>query len=295
PAWIAGAASAFFLFSPSTVLEFSRFFHYQLLQSRILRGGTDSRLFLEGSEQVFGSLALEAAELGFGYALVGAAVIGIAFILRKHQMAAWILLPFICAYVLILCSVKILPEHYLLLLAPFLALCAAVAISSFYVPQRTVRIGVVAGVVILLLAQSIYRTYTFQRLIHGTDTRRQAEQWCYKNLPAGSKITYETFGPRFLIPVFGVRKIVLFRRPSWDQYLQKTRDGYYVEDSITQNIYLKAPHAFPVEMEWRKNLRKHARIVKEFHGEKFLLLNPDIRIYKLPPFEERASASARRH
>jgi hypothetical protein len=115
-------------------------------------------------------------------------------------------------------------------------------------------------------------------LLHQTDTRRQAEQWCYKNLAASSRIDYDFFGPRFLIPAFESQRVKLFSRPGWNEYSQKRGPQFYIQDEITKAIFLSHPETFPTEVQWYKAVSE-GKLIKQFHGEKFYLLNPQINIY----------------
>jgi Dolichyl-phosphate-mannose-protein mannosyltransferase len=279
--WIVGAFLGFLVLSPATLFDFSRFYQYQLLQKQSLTGDSATHLFFVGRAWKFGALAWNGLKSGVGYPLIAMAAAGMLIVWRKSQYAAWLIVPTALAYLLVISKVETVPEHYVLLLVPFVALLAAVTADT--ISALTPRLGnwVLCAIALISIATSIPKTSELQKLLQGIDTRRQASEWCYRNLPAASRIDYEIFGPRFLIPMFDARVIQLFKRPAWAEYIHKRQPAYYVEDSLTTNIFFSSPDRFPVEISWYRSLKNDARILKEFKGNKFRLLNPDVRIYEI--------------
>lgn len=282
-AWVGCAFVGFLILSPATILDFARFYQYQVLQARSLEGESATHLFFV-DHNYFGELAWKGLHAGFGYPLIIASIAGLFFVWKKSEKAGWFLVPAALAYLLLISKVTAVPEHYVLLLCPFVALLAAATVSSISEIKSRFRPWLVPVSVLLLLVPSLKDTFRFEKLIQRIDTRRQATEWCYKNLPAGIKIDYDTFGPRFLIPIFDTSKLRLFERPTLEHYLSVRRPDFFVQDSLTSNIFLESPKQFfPRERHWYESLNQYGEVRIEFRGEKFRLLNPDVHIYRFRP------------
>jgi hypothetical protein len=298
--WFGCAFLSFLVLSPGTIIQLDKFYQYQMLQTKSLEGESQTHNFFVESRH-FGGLAWDGLHSGMGYALIIAAVIGAFLIWKRSRIAAWICMPTVAAYLILIGTVKAVPEHYVLILCPFVALLAAVAVDSIPpfsnrsgpgvapaelrrrdVRATLIRKWMIAGVVVVLVAINVKEVFVLERLLHGKDTRQQAVEWCYTNLPPGSKIDYDIFGPRFLIPMFDTSRQRLFDRPPIEHYLAENEPDYFIQDSITTNVFLDAPKSyFSNERQWYESLSRVGSLTKEFREEEFRLLNPDIRIYKL--------------
>jgi hypothetical protein len=279
--WAGSAFFGFFVLSPGTILELDRFYRYQMLQTKSLEGESQTHNFFVESHS-FGGLAWQGLHSGMGYPLIIAALIGSFLIWKKSRIGALLCLPTVAAYLILIGTVKAVPEHYVLILCPFVALLAAVALDS--IPQFTKRTRkwMIVGIALVLIAFNVKQIFILERLFHGEDTRRQAVVWCYQNLPPGSKIDGDIFGPRFLIPMFETSRQRLFDRPPIEHYLTESEPDYFIQDSLTANVFLDAPKSFfSNERRWYQTLDRVGKLTKEFRAEEFRLLNPNIRIYKL--------------
>lgn len=286
-AWIAAAFVGFFLLSPGTILNFSEFYKYQAIQYHSLQGETHTRFFFLHEDLTRGTRVLANLHDAIGYPIMIAACVGLIFVWRKWPKAGLLLSSVTITYLIIASNTTILPEHYVLILCPFFAIFAAGAIDSIPIMKPAYQKVVFAGLVVLLLYPSAEKLIQYEQLIHGKDTRTEASEWCYKNLRPTARIDRELFGPQFLIPMFDTSQIRLFKRPRWEDYVKRRKPQYLIEDNISWDRFLAFEKDFPIEVEWGNNLRNKGRLVKEFHGRKFRLLNPDIRIYEIP--EEPAS------
>lgn len=253
-----------------------------MMQLHSLEGGTSTHLFFLREDLKFGAVALEGLQTALGYPFMIAAAIGGIVIWKKWPKSGWLLVPVTFVYSLITCSSVTMPEHYILLLCPLMALLASTAIVSIPVPKHSFQILTFAALIFLLLYSPVKEVIHLQHLLHGTDTRRQASEWCYKNLPPSARIDREIFGPKFLIPMFDSNEIRLFKRPNWERYYSDRAPQYLVLDSLTWDMFLHSKKDFPVEAGWTQFLSTKGQLLKEFRGEKFRLFNPDIRIYKIP-------------
>jgi hypothetical protein len=286
--YLLSAFTGYFLLAPYTIIRFGKFYDYQMKQLLKLEGTTNVRFFASTAYSSFGSIGVLIQNLidGVGLPLLIAAIFGAILLFRKSLFAATILIPISVIYFVITAEVAVVPFHYALLLCPLLALCAAYAIEFVSGFAGHYRGPVMAGLTIGLLISSALKIWSFERVLQGEDTRRVAATWCYKNLPPGVRIDFELFGPRFLIPMFDSTTVPPFKRKPWPVYYLKRLPQYYVEDSITSEIFESPdPKSFPVEKEWLRAIRKKSQLVFEKKGDGHWLLNPAIRIYKIPEAE----------
>jgi hypothetical protein len=279
------AFAGFLILSPGSVFDFSRFYRYQLVESRSMQGKTQTRLFFLGDQARFGLLALQSLRGGVGIPMMIAAVPGMVLCWKKSREAFWLLLPPAIVYFFMIGRAPVIPDHYILLFCPFVAWFAAVAVDWLGSKFTNIQKPLLIGVALILLVPSLLNVWTLEKLMQRVDTRRQAEKWCYENIPENSRVFYEIFGPRFLIPAFENRPISLFRRPSWKQVKESQigqTPAYFVEDSITSNVFSSSPESFEHQLKWFKALKTDGKLIKEFTGYQFRLLNPVIQIYEIP-------------
>lgn len=283
------AFAGYFLLAPYTILRFSEFYDYQVKQLMKLHGETSVRFFRSGMEMGKSSFAilLQNLEDGLGYPFLIVAVIGMLWMCWKSRFAALILVPLSVLYFVVSGNAAVVPYHYALLLCPFLALFAAYSLTSAVSYRGQYSAWIIAMLAALILIIPLNRVFTLERLLQGIDTRRQAEEWCYKNLPAGSRIDYELFGPRLFIPMFDSTTVPVFKRPRWKRYYMIRSPQYYIEDSLSWDLFASPdPKSFPIEREWLLTIRQSGVLIKEFKGERRWLFNPDVRIYRIPQLSE---------
>ena len=125
--WALGALVTYLLLSPYTLLNFPAFLHDQLFQLRFLSGGTHTTLYFV--EDPSGpSKILEYLDEGLGYPMLIAAAIGCILIWKHSRVAFITMVPITLLFFYISILVRAAPYHYPLLVYPFLALFAAVAV-----------------------------------------------------------------------------------------------------------------------------------------------------------------------
>jgi len=221
-------------------------------------------------------------ENGIGYPMVIAAGIGCILIWKYSRKGFITVVPITLLYFLIASVVSAAPYHYPLLLCPFLAILAGVAVYD--IAKRVhFRKVMIAMLTVCLLIFPLIRVAKLERILAGVDTRRQSSEWCYLNLPSGARVDYELFGPRLLIPVFRSLMIPLWTRGTWDQYVALRKPDYVIMDGDTTRVILeKSAKIFPEEHQWFSGLRQNGVIVKEFSGNSYGQYNPHITIYKIP-------------
>lgn len=279
--WALGATFSYFLLSPFTLIDFPRFLHDQIFQLKTLSGKTHVVLYFIG-EPTGVMRILEYLENGIGYPMIIAAAIGGIIIWNYSRKGFITIVPITLLFFLIASHVSAAPYHYPLLLCPFLAILAGVAVYDIANRLRFRKV-MIALLTLCLLIFPLIRVTKLERILTGVDTRRQSSEWCYLNLPLGARVDYEIFGPRLLVPVFRSLMIPLWSRGTWDQYISVRSPDYVITDGDTTRVLLeKSATILPEEHEWFSRLREQGVIVKEFSGNSYGQYNPHITIYKIP-------------
>lgn len=280
--WAAGALAGFMILSPYTLLDFDQYMATQRWQVRSQLGHAGSALFFVGDQSAHaGTIRITQYVVdGMGMPLTCFAALGCLMVAWKHRRNSLLILPVAIAYFAACASSAASPYHYALLLCPFVALLAAVALdflSSLCVSRKVV----LTALGLLLLAVPFKEVLRLEMILRGTDTRRFAEAWCNRNLPPGTRVDYEMFGPRFLMPFRKGFRVPLLDREPWNRYISENHPTYYVFDDISHSVFADSPESFPVETEWFKMLREKGRVIQDFPGQSYRLYNPHVIVYQL--------------
>lgn len=279
--WGVGAAAGFFLLSPYTLIDFSHYIAVQRWQVRSQEGLAGSELFFVGDQSRYAGVIRVIQYLvdGMGPLLAAFAAIGCVVVAWKYRKAALWILPVPLAHFALIASSASSPYHYALLLCPFVALLAAVALN-FAASHLPSRAFVLPALGILLLLDPLWNVIRLESTLQGSDTRQTAEAWCNRNLPPGSRVDYEMFGPRFLMPFWNTFRIPLLSRQRWNRFIVDHHPDYYIYDNISQSTFDETPESFPVETEWFRLLRERGRVIQDFPGETYRLYNPHLIVYQ---------------
>ena len=260
-------AAGIFILAPYAILDFSRFMEFQNRQMENLSGLSRKRLYFTGNESFasFGVL-LDNILDGVGFPILLASVAGLFLAFKKAKFAAVLIGSVVLAYIIVSGSIATMPYHYALLLCPFIAILASFAIS-FLNRWKVFSGWRIVLPTFLLLAIPAYHIFSLERALSGIDTRRQAEDWCYQNLPGSSRIDFETFGPRFLIPSFESVAVPMFTRQRWQRHIRLRNPQYYIEDSLTSETFLRGGQKkFPRQNEWLKWIHQNGVKVAQFNS-----------------------------
>ena len=138
---------------------------------------------------------------GLGLAMLLASALGCLLILRdsylrpksSEKLWAGAFLAFPIVYYFIAGRSLIVFARYILPIVPFLTVAAAVLVWRITdrLGKRTITPFVTAGLVLLLIAQSLYNLIRCDLLLAAKDNRLLAAQWVCDHLPNGSSI-YQT-------------------------------------------------------------------------------------------------------
>ncbi|HQR45943.1 MAG TPA: DUF2298 domain-containing protein, partial [Thermoanaerobaculia bacterium] len=212
--------AAFALAQPYAFLDFARFSHDVLEQSRMVRSaGT-----LPYTNQYIGTVKVfyELKELvlwGLGPFLGLAALWGAVRLARRFRR--WspfeiVALAWVVPYFLVTASFEVKFPRYLLPIYPFLALWAATALTAL--AERGRRGRLVRGIVV---AGTALWALAFLSIYARPFTPVAASRWFYENVPAGKKLLSQHWDEGFPLPLPGL---------SPDRY-RVVDFGYYEEDS----------------------------------------------------------------
>ena len=290
---------AFLAGSPFVVLDPGHFVHDFLRQNRIMDRGW---------------LGFENVGNGFWYnlevnlggtlwvVLVVLAIAGLAWALWRHTTVDLLLAPYALAYFVYISTWKELADRYLLPVLPLLLLLA-VRLCLEVVHLRPAARRFAAPAVALVLAVAIVApvagSIAFDRELSGGDVRTRAKAWVEGNLPAGSVIATENYGPP-LVNVLDEQyyrsagletpayRILRLRLPSPGvrdgshslDWLRDNNADYVIVSSKVYDRVLAAADSYPEIAAFYRGLDEQAELVETFApgpGER----GPVLKLYRL--------------
>jgi 4-amino-4-deoxy-L-arabinose transferase-like glycosyltransferase len=291
--------AAFILGSPFVVLDAPHFFSDFIKQNRIQdRGWLGYENVPNGF--VYNLTTNLAGTLGF--VLLILALAGLAWALWRRTRFDLILAPYVLVYFLYISTWKALADRYLLPILPLLVLLAVrLCVDAVRLPKkgRTAAAVAVAGVLAVALGAPLVSSLEFNGTLAGADTRLTAKAWVEENLPAGSVIAAENYGPPLLRaedaaywagrgeapPAYRLYSLALpsptVPEPTHSLAWVRERDVEYVivSSTVSQRVLAAAP-VYPEIVAFYEALEDEAELVKVFTpaaGEG----GPEIKVYRL--------------
>jgi hypothetical protein len=221
---------------------------------------------------------------------------GLVLGLVRHRKKDILLLVMPVFMFVLIGTWKAYATRYLLPIAPFFILMAAVFLDFLLdklrlLAQRAnarLRPGLEkvlpATLAAVFFISPVIRVVRFDRQLTFPDTRVVAQKWIQANVPPATRIATESYGP----PLSNRRYIVLLRH-SLSQvdmdWLSLRKVRYVVVNDIMYSRFLEAPREFPREASFYRSLEEKAVLVKTFRPrwdeELVDLHNPTIKIYRL--------------
>ena len=187
---------AFVVASPFVVLDAPHFFKDFRRQSQIMDRGW---LGFEHVGNGFWFNVTPNLTGAIGVVLVVLAIAGLAWALWRRTRLDLLLAPYVIVYFVYIGTWKELADRYLLVIVPLLLLLAVrVCVDLVELARpRVRRVAVPVAVVVLgvAFALPLADSIAFDRALSGTDTREVAREWIQQNVPAGSLIAVENYGP----------------------------------------------------------------------------------------------------
>jgi hypothetical protein len=290
---------AFLVGSPFIVLDPGHFLHDFVRQNRIMDRGW------LGFENVGNGFWYNLdVNLGgtLGVVLVVLAIAGLAWALWRHTTVDLLLAPYALAYFVYISTWKELADRYLLPILPLLLLLA-VRLCLELVDLRPAARRVVAPAVALVLAAALVAplagSIAFDRGLSGGDVRARAKTWVEGNVPPGSIIATENYGP----PLVAVRdekyyrsagletpayRILRLRLPAPGvpnrshslDWLREKHADYVIVSSKVYDRVLAAADSYPELAAFYRSLDEQAELVETFTpgpGER----GPVLKVYRL--------------
>ena len=290
---------AFLVASPFIVLDPGRFVHDFRRQNRIMDRGW------LGFEHVGNGFAYNVHPNltgALGIVLLLVAAVGLGWAIWRHTRFDLVVAPYVIVYFVYVSTWKELADRYLLPVVPLLILLAVrLCIDLARAPGRARR--VVAPLVVLLLASALVAplvdSIAFDRSLSGQDVRLRAAAWIEQNVPAGSNVAVESYGP----PLVRAREQKYFAaaglsKPSYRlidlrlpapgvanpshslAWLREKNAHYLVVSSAVYDRVLAAAADYPGVAEFYRSLGTDAQLVKVFRpgpGER----GPTLKLYRL--------------
>ena len=292
---------AFVVASPFIVLDAPHFLRDFRRQSVIMNRGwlgfehVGNGLWFNVTPNLTGAIGVVLLVLG---------VAGLGWALWRRTRLDLMIAPYVIVYFAYIGTWKELADRYLLVIVPLVLLLAmrlCVDVIGLVRPgHRRVAVPVVAIVVVVALVSPLASSLAFDRELSGTDTREVAREWIQRNVPAGSLIAVENYGPPLVqeaaldhYKAAGLDavayRVVRLKLPA-PGTPERSRDltrlrrqgvEYVVVSSRIYDRVLAAPEVYPTIVAFYRQLDAEAQLVKEFRpgpGER----GPVLKLYRIP-------------
>lgn len=149
---------------------------------------------------------LQVSGWGIGWVPSILAVIGAVHLFLRDRMRFWFLVPAPVFYILFMGSNVRFFGRWLLPVSPFIALLAgvgALAVATWILrsPVKARSPRVIAVLFAVICIQGVVYSFHSSHTLAQTDTREQARDWMFKNVPVGVKVVLEPIVPSaWIIP-----------------------------------------------------------------------------------------------
>jgi len=292
---------AFLGASPFVILDARHFAHDFLRQNRIMDRGwlgfenTGNGFWYNLDVNLGGTL---------GVVLLVLAVLGLAWALWRRTRLDLMVAPYVIVYFVYISTWKELADRYLLPIVPLLVLLA-VRCCLEIVKLRPRARRIVAPLVVLVLVAAfvlpLSASLAFDRSLTGSDVRVRAKHWIEANIPAGSAIAVENYGPPLVRqrnlhhyvdaglhpPAYRIERLTLPAPATPDRSrnlarLRRAGIDYVLLSSGIGDRVRAAPDVYPSAVAFYRDLDARAELVKVFRpgpGER----GPVLRVYRLVP------------
>jgi len=231
------------------------------------------------------------------YLVYGGVLLGL--VRRKRKDLILIVFPFVLF--LLVGSWKSMAARYLLPLTPFLVLIAAVFLDAILTkistllrkgnsqfPFRVLQSRYLNWVVVVfILLPSVIKVVRFDYLLTQKDTRTLAKEWINRNLPKGSTLALESYGPPLSQDDYSLLRRHTLGNIHLDWLAQRNVE-YVIVSDIMYARFTRFPDEFPKQASFYRSLEEQTLLIKTFRPkwDEYLidLHNPTIKIYRLSPY-----------
>jgi len=237
-----------------------------------------------------------------GVVLVALAIAGLAWALWRHTTVDLLLAPYALAYFVYISTWSELADRYLLPILPLLLLLAVrlcLEVVDLRPAARRFAAPAVALVLVAALVAPLAGSIAYDRELSGADVRVRAKAWVEGNVPAGSIVATENYGP----PLVRVRdahyyrdagrgttayRILRLRLPAPGvpnrshsiDWLREKHADYVIVSSTVYDRVLAAAGSYPELAAFYRSLDEQAELVEVFapgRGER----GPVLKLYRL--------------
>jgi 4-amino-4-deoxy-L-arabinose transferase-like glycosyltransferase len=284
---LAGAAAAFLVAAPYTVLDLPGFLNgYARLAGYYTGPPPEDPIWLVYVKHLRNALHWPAFLM-----VIAGLVLGTVRSVRGPGRVRWTLaVVFPLVFFWFVSRQTLVYGRYLMPLVPFVCILAAAAVVSgvsllrrFDIP-RAPRTALIAALTVAALLPPTVQAIGWNRMISRTRTVEQAYNWIVQNVPKGSKIAIETrellLAPE-AYPTLNVPRLVRDHRSpgGYDAFLAQGFE-YIVASSGSYGRAFDAPHKYPNEYADYMRLFEQSRELARFAPSK-AHPGPEIRIFAL--------------
>jgi hypothetical protein len=223
---------------------------------------------------------------------------GVLYGLTRRRKKDLILIVFPLVLFVLIGSWKSMAARYLLPLIPFFCLIAAlfldVILSKFKAflerydsasmfHKRMNKI-LIFSVVMIFLIPNVLIIMRFNSLLTQEDTRTVAKKWINDNLPRGSSLALESYGPPLSREDYSLIRRHTLGNVHLD-WLAQRKIEYVIVSDIMYARFTRYPTEFPKQANFYKSLDDQTVLIKTFtpKWDEYLidLHNPTIKVYRL--------------
>ena len=262
---VAGAAGAFLLGAPYTLLDLPAFLDGY---ARLMASYTGLRPLEHPAILYLKHLRITLWWTG-SIAVLGGVMFGIVRAVRGPGRVRWTLaVIFPLVFFWVLSRQTLVFGRYLLPLLPFLCILAATAVVSgvgllrrFSIP-RVARTGLIVALTVGVLLPPAITAIGFNRT-HGPQTSAQAYAWIVANVPEDAFVVIEAANIRLPHPPYDSRNVSQLRLQTYEDYVVAGVD-YFVASSQSYGPYFQEPHKYPTEYAQYMRLFSQSREMARF-------------------------------
>ena len=290
--------AAFVLASPFVVLDARQFAHDFLRQNRIMHRGwlgfenTGNGFWYNLHVNLGGTL---------GVVLLILVVLGVAWALWRHTPLDLLLAPYVLVYFAYVSTWTELADRYLLPVVLVTALDCSLEVAVLRPSAKRVVVPMVGVLLAVAVVAPLTDSLRFDRGLSGVDVRERAKQWVEQNLPAGSTIAAENYGPPLVrtadekyylaaghaTPAYHLVRLKLPQPGVPDErrdigWLRARHVGYVIVSSRVYGRVFAAARSYPESVAFYRRLAREGVLLTTLSprsGER----GPVLKVYRLVP------------
>jgi 4-amino-4-deoxy-L-arabinose transferase-like glycosyltransferase len=233
------------------------------------------------------------------FAVYGGVIL--AFFRRRKQDIVLLSMPLVLF--LMMGGWKTRAVRYLLPIAPFFILAGGSfldwlsdrlsrllsGVKKNLVPAARKQVLVAILTAAVFLFPSAFKVLRFDDTLAGEDTRTTAKHWIEANIPQGTKIALESYGPQISSKRYKLTQRLTLSQVDVD-WLARRKVRYVIVSDIMSARFARYPDEFPKEAAFYKSLEERAVLIKTFKPawDEYLLdlHNPTLKIYRLGSYPD---------